>query len=186
MSREHDLPESAPVQRLFDLSDLTEAGTDVVIDLGPEDRARLAEWLEIEAVERFQARIALSRKSANRYRYEAVLEADLVQCCVVSLDPVPSHHEHRFSRELHVRPRIRHKAGDLESDRVLTLSAGDDEVPEELDSSRYDLAIPLLEELVLGIDPYPRAEGVAFELPEEHRPPRESPFAALKQLKREG
>lgn len=187
MTREHEMPDHAPVQRLFDLSDLTEAGTDVVVDLGAEDRARLADWLGIEAVGRFHAEIGLSRKGANRYRYEAVLKADLVQACVVSLEPVPSHHDLHFTRDLKVAPRQRRRpAEELETGGVLTLAAGEDEVPEELDSPHYDLAIPLLEELVLAIDPYPRAEGVAFELPQEHRAEKENPFAALKQLKREG
>jgi hypothetical protein len=39
---------------------------------------------------------------------------------------------------------------------------------------------------VLAIDPYPRAPGVAFELPETESIKPESPFAVLSRLKREG
>ena len=49
---------------------------------------------------------------------------------------------------------------------------------------RYDLAVPVLEELVLAIDPYPRASGVAFEAPQDDADSPVHPFAALKQLKK--
>ena len=60
-----------------------------------------------------------------------------------------------------------------------------DKVPEEIASLHYDVAAPLLEELVLAIDPYPRAPGVEFETPQEPAETRENPFAALKSLKRQ-
>ena len=49
----------------------------------------------------------------------------------------------------------------------LSPAAGGDDVPEEIDSTRYDLVAPLLEEFSLAIDPYPRAPGVAFDVPQD-------------------
>ena len=57
-----------------------------------------------------------------------------------------------------------------------------DDLPEEIDSLHYDLAAPLIEEFILGLDPYPRAPGVAFQ-PPEGEGAAESPFAVLKGLK---
>jgi len=65
----------------------------------------------------------------------------------------------------------------------LTLAAAEDEAPEEIESLDYDLAGPLLEELSLAIDPYPRAPGVTFESPADETRSAEGPFAALKSLK---
>jgi hypothetical protein len=65
----------------------------------------------------------------------------------------------------------------------LTVAPGDDDSPEEIESPRYDLAGPLLEEFVLAIA-YPRAAGVAFEAAVPQTPAPESPFAVLKRLKR--
>jgi len=59
----------------------------------------------------------------------------------------------------------------------------EDDVPEEISSLHYDLAAPLVEELVLAIDPYPRAPGVEFAPPEDGEQAPESPFAVLKGLK---
>jgi uncharacterized metal-binding protein YceD (DUF177 family) len=68
----------------------------------------------------------------------------------------------------------------------LSPSAGDDAVPEEIESPRFDLAAPVLEEFLLAINPYPRAPGVVFEAPAEAEEKPESPFAVLKGLKRGG
>lgn len=182
-----DPPAAPPLQRFYDLSDLSQAGDEIVIAARQTDLPKLAEWLEVDEVERFEARVTLKRLPADRFSYEAELAADLVQACVVSLEPVKSRHALHVSRALHVKPRPqrRHKAEE-ESGGVLTLAAGDDEVPEELDSPRYDLAAPLLEDLSLDIDPYPRAPGVEFEPPDSDGGRPEGPFAALGKLKRGG
>jgi hypothetical protein len=179
-------PKAAPLQRLYDLSDLSEAGAEIAIIAGPEDLAALAEWFQVEKLERFEAIVTLKRKAAGRFLYEAELTADLVQLCVVSLEPVPSHHAIHVTRVLHLQPRAARQRRPEEEGGEITLATGEDDVPEELSSPRYDLAGPLLEDLSLDIDPYPRAEGVEFEIPDEHRPQKESPFAALKRLKEGG
>jgi hypothetical protein len=66
----------------------------------------------------------------------------------------------------------------------LAPGAGDDEAPEEIESPRYDVAGPVLEEFSLAIDPYPRAPGVAYQPPPDEKP--ESPFAVLRELQKKG
>ena len=60
---------------------------------------------------------------------------------------------------------------------------GDEDTPEVLSGTLIDLAAPLLEELSLGLDPYPRAKGVTFESPKDEAEPEETPFAVLAKLK---
>jgi len=96
---------------------------------------------------------------------------------------VTSHISRKFHRELHLIPNV-HRFADKGG--AVTLDAADDDAPEEIARSRYDLAGPLLEEFVLAIDPYPRAPGVAFEVPAPESDKPESPFAVLKQLKGQG
>ena len=167
--------------RTYDLGDLGRAGDQVAIALKESDRKRLAEWAELESVEAFEATVDLKRISANRFGYHARLSSDIVQSCVVTLEPVRSHIEREFSRDLHL-VGVRHHEPYGEA---LTLAAADDEAPEEIDSPDFDLAGPLLEEFSLAIDPYPRAPGVKFESPAAEVAP-ESPFAALKSLKTRG
>lgn len=174
----------SPLQRIYNLADLSEAGDEVTVAASAADLPRLAEWAGVEAVERFEGVVTLHRLSASRFHYQAVLTADVMQNCVVSLDPVRTHLERRFSRFLHLIPRSHRPGGGEQKSEVLTLASGDDEAPEEIESPRYDLAGPLLEELSLGIDPYPHAPGVEFKPPTGGEEGEVSPFAILQRLKR--
>jgi uncharacterized metal-binding protein YceD (DUF177 family) len=161
---------------MFDLSDLSDAGAEVTIRPGTEQRARLADWAGVNAVDDFAAQVTLRRRSANRFSYEAELTADIVQSCVVTLEPVPSHLALRVGRTLHL---TRLPQGISAADEQ---SPASDEGREEIQDSHYDLAGPLLEEFLLAIEPYPRCPGVVFEPPADAARP-ESPFAVLKTLK---
>ena len=171
-----------PIEHFYDLSDLSNAGDEVVVGANPEACRRIADWLNVEAVEKFEGTITLRRRGPNRYRYDARLACDLVQQSVVSLKPLPTHIDLEFSREFHVLHRTRHEP---ERGAELTLAAGEEEAPEELDSPDFDLAGPLLEELSLSLDPYPRGTDEVFAASEGPEAKPESPFAVLKQLKRE-
>lgn len=166
-----------PLSVIYNLSDLSDGGAELTIDSTAEQRARIAEWAEVQSVNRFVACITLKRRSATRFEYQAELAADLVQTCVVTLEPVPAHLALEIERSLHLLRMARGaSAGPLE------LPPASDEGPEEIEDTHYDLAAPLLEEFSLALDPYPRAPGVVFETPEEGDVP-ESPFAVLKSLK---
>lgn len=175
-----DEPEELPVRHFFDLGGLSEAGSDVPVLVSGNDLARLAHWAGIDAVNAFSAVVELRRLSRTHFVFDATLDADIVQACVVTLEPVATHIARRFSRELHYVPHLQASGG------VLTLAAGDEDVPEEIDSLHYDLAVPLLEEFLLAIDPYPRKEGAAFEPTKDGVEPPESPFAVLKSIKERG
>jgi hypothetical protein len=166
-----------PLSSVYDLSDLPDAGAEVVLAPNAAQRMRLAEWAGVDAVEHFEGRVILQRRSANRFAYDATVAADIVQSCVVTLEPVHSHLAFTVERLLHLTkgPGVR-RLGKHE------LASDADERREEIEDSRFDLAGPLLEDFALAIDPYPRAPGVVFEPPADPEP-RETPFAVLKPLK---
>src|SRR6476659_536001 len=169
--------DAPPLSVIYDLSRLSEVGTELTVTATAAQRSELAKWAGISSVGAFEAKVALRRQSAGRFSYEAALSVDIVQACVVSLEPVPAHLTLEISRELQLI-KVPAKAQIAAED----LAPGADEGPEEIHDSYYDLAGPLLEEFSLAIDPYPRAPGVAFESPQEIEPP-ENPFTILKQLK---
>jgi uncharacterized metal-binding protein YceD (DUF177 family) len=173
-------PETPPFQHGYDLRDLGRAGAEIRVEAHGDDLARIAAWAEVRALDSFGATIRLRRHSPTRFSLDADLQADVVQDCVVTLEPVRSRIERPVHRELHVAETARLKPHES---IPLGPGAGDDETPEEIDSLTYDLAAPLLEELVLAIDPYPRAQGVEFTAPAEAEARPESPFAVLKGLK---
>jgi hypothetical protein len=96
---------------------------------------------------------------------------------VVTLEPVRAHVARSFIRDLLLVQAPRTVAKEIE------LTPVDDDGREEIDSLRYDLAVPVLEEFALAIDPYPRAPGVEFEPPPDEADSAVHPFAALKSLK---
>jgi uncharacterized metal-binding protein YceD (DUF177 family) len=165
---------------MFELGALSHAGNEVTVKAKGDELAQLALWAGVDAVRSFQAIVDLHRISQTQFGFEADLEAEVVQSCVVTLDPVESRITRHISRELHLAPRRQLEEGEL------TLAAGDDDVPETIASPDYDLAGPLLEEFVLAIDPYPRKAGVAFAPLPEPGEAQESPFAVLKTLKDQG
>ena len=166
-----------PIRHVFDLGGLSHAGSQATVAAQGDELTRLAQWAGHEAVNDLSAKVALRRLTQTQFAFEADLVCDIVQSCVVTLEPVAAHIERHIARELHFTPRGRTERTEL------TLAAGDDDVPEEIDNLHYDLAAPLLEEFVLAIDPYPRKEGVAFEAPLDPTAAQESPFAVLKGLK---
>lgn len=165
-----------PFQSFVDLSYLTEAGTDVTLAPGEAERAQIAAWADVSAVPVFSAVVTVKRLSASRFAYEARVTAEVVQPCSVTLEPVRQTIGLRFARELHLT-HARRRAEPVD----IAPGQGEDDLPEEVESSRYDVAGPVLEEFSLAIDPYPRAEGATFEAPDAEKPP--SPFAVLARLK---
>ncbi|HUO90590.1 MAG TPA: YceD family protein [Rhizomicrobium sp.] len=169
-----------PFSQHYDLGDLGRGGAQIEVAAHGEDLARIAQWAGVRAVEDFAAAVTLTRKSATQFALDADLVADIVQDCVVTLEPVRSRIEKPIHRELHVAERVRLKPHESVP---LGAGAGDDEVPEEIESLDYDLAAPLLEEFALAIDPYPRAPGAEFAASKEPEARAENPFAVLKRLK---
>lgn len=167
----------APFEKFIELSTLSEAGMDIVLAPTESERAQIAEWSDVTAVPAFEAKVTLKRVSPSRFSYVASLNAQVVQPCSVTLEPVTQTIDEEFSRELHLTHATRHRPELVE----LAPGAGEDEAPEEIESPRYNVAGPVLEEFSLAIDPYPRAPGAAYEPPSGEKP--ESPFAVLAKLK---
>jgi uncharacterized metal-binding protein YceD (DUF177 family) len=181
-----DIPFSAS----FDLGTVRDRVVEVNLVPSQAERVGIAHWLGIESVDSLKAMIQLSRAGADEYAYRGHFEADVVQACVITLAPVPSHLSGEIHRTYRVLPRLsprRRKAATEPPPAVpavIDLSAADEDSPELLDRPVTDLAAPFLEELSLALDPYPKAPGAAFEVPDEPLAPAENPFAVLEKLKR--
>jgi uncharacterized metal-binding protein YceD (DUF177 family) len=169
-----------PISRLTNLGRLGPSGDEIILEASDEERAALAEAADILSVPKFSARITLKKLSPSRFALHYDLAAEIVQACVVTLEPLVARITKDFVRELHHSPNLQR----VEKEIILT--PGDDELPDEIESLHYDLAGPLLEEFLLAIDPYPRAPGVEFTPPEGMQDKPESPFAVLKGLKSGG
>ena len=168
----------------FELASLSDRGVELALSPDPAERARIAAWLDALEVPRLDATIRLSRRDDGLYSYDAEFTADVVQACVVTLEPVPSHHSGSATRLYRVIAKARRRSSRNEDMEARAEARGtDDDAPEVLASSLLDLAAPVLEELSLMLDPYPRAPGVTFEPPKDDSKEADSPFAVLAKLK---
>jgi uncharacterized metal-binding protein YceD (DUF177 family) len=167
-----------PFSRRFDLAAMPNSGADAHLEPTADVRAAIAAWAGVSAVDRLEATIRLARLGPETYSYDAHLEADVVQACVVTLEPVRTHIVRDIERRFQVEALPRRR-------RVVAIEpeGGEDDEIERVDGSVIDLAQPVLEELALGIEPYPRAPGARFVAPAESESPAENPFAVLEKLK---
>lgn len=171
---------SAPITQSYNLNRLGNAGDEVRIEADESQSLAIAKVAQVLSLPSFVATVKLSKTAPTRYRLDYRLEAEVVQACVVTLEPVTSRIAQGFTRELHfigTGPRRPAEATELD------LSGSDEDEPEDIESLHYDLAGPLLEEFLLALDPYPRAPGVEFAPASEAGQAPESPFAVLKSLK---
>jgi uncharacterized metal-binding protein YceD (DUF177 family) len=177
------MTDSLPLSHSYNLARLGNAGDTVRFAADADQRAQIASWSGVLSLEKFEVVVEISKLGLSRFSLAFHLQADVAQSCVVTLEPVPAHLDHRFTRELHFAGPSRHKPAQTESSPDLVLDSGAEDGPEEIESLHYDLAAPVLEEYVLSLEPYPRCPGVEFAPESEPGDAKESPFAVLKTLK---
>ena len=145
-------------------------------------RAGVAQQLGLQKLSQFIGRITIRRAGKFGARVDGQVEADLVQACVVTLEPVPARVSFKVER-IYQPPLTGGAGGNAGDNEGLPEEIQmDDETPEPLIGGGIDLGALLVEELSLAIDPYPRAPGATFAGSGEGRD-AESPFAALARLK---
>lgn len=168
---------------------VTSKGVSETIAATDAERPRIARRLDLVSVEALTATVRLTRVRGEMIRVEGRLAADVVQTCVVTLDPVPAHIEEEFSALFapdHLLPSAEEGA---EIDLSYLIDDTQEDAPEPMPGGRVDIGELAIQHLSLALDPYPRAPGAAFaEIvehdDEEEKPVRPNPFAALAPLKR--
>lgn len=172
-----------PYTHRFDLATVS-GRTEIVLSASAAERAAIASWLGAVSVDSFEAKVRIARKGDDHYVYEAEFAIGVTQSCVITLEPVRSTLEGEFERSFLIAPKqsARHEALQPRS-RKIEVIEGEEEEPELVAGSEIDLAAPVLEELALALDPYPKAPGATLPATEEPAAPRESPFAVLEKLK---
>jgi len=144
------------------------------IELRADERARkaIAARFAIQAVERFEVSISLRRTPIGLVHLQGSIEAEVVQECVVSLEPVRS--EIRETFEAYFSEETPDEAG---SDMTLD----DESWPEPIEDGSIDVGEVATQQLGVALDPYPRRDGVAFGAgaAETEPAPAQGPFAGL-------
>ncbi|CAA2103757.1 hypothetical protein MBUL_02357 [Methylobacterium bullatum] len=158
---------AAPLSRPFRVDRLPRDRAGIVIKATPEEEAALAADFRIPAIRDLVGQLQWSGTSAHLV-ITGTVSAIVTQVCTISLEP--------FEAEVSEPVEI------VFSDREPEKDVGDEEadVPDPIVNGTIDLGQVTAEFLALGLDPYPRKPGIAFEPVAEER---ESPLAILKTLK---
>lgn len=159
-------------------------GTSGTVETTQEERAAIAELLDLVALDRLSFDYRLTPSSGHRLRLKGRLLASVVQTCVVSLDLLPSELDVPVEIEFWPEAAVAVLERNAQEDAGASLL----EWPEPIKDHTIDLGEVVYETFATALDPYPRKEGVAFqwaEGPGEAAAPRQGgPFAALERLKR--
>lgn len=159
-------------------------GSERQIEASAAECAALAELLDLLALDRLVASLSLRRLSSGIIEVKGRLEADVVQQCVVSLEPLPAAVTDSFKvnyGEVDLGPDI----SDLEIDYE------EADPPEPITDGVIDLGAIVAEHLSLALDPYPRKPDAALnaefkpetsEIIEESQPATRKPFSGLDKL----
>lgn len=153
-------------------------GRDIAIETDADARARIAERLDLIALDRF-AVTAEVRTVAGGIGAKGVVSADLVQPCAATGLPVPATLTEPF---------------DLRFLRDVNAPAGEDDEIEigsedcdllQLESDRIDLGDAAVQTLSLALDPFPRHPDAARFLAEKGVLSEDAagPFAMLAKLR---
>ncbi len=134
--------------------------------------AAIAERLDILSIESLSAELQLFRDLTGDVNLVGRIVADIIQACVVTLEPVSQH------IDAPVYQRFSARAEEEE---------GEDEDPvEPIVDDEIEVGDVIVQNLSLALDPYPRAPEAEFEEVDDEAGKPTGPFAALAALRDEG
>ena len=140
------------------------------IEAMPSEREQLSRRFDLLALDRLAAVVELRRQDGEVVLLEATFEADFVQACTVTLEPVPGGISDRFALVY----------GPINGQRHETEGGVDEPAFEPLEGDTIDIGEAVAQELSLSLPLCPRhpEAGIEVEFSDELR----GPFASLARL----
>jgi hypothetical protein len=185
MSRELSSGWSIPLA----VTDVPHQGLDVTLAADEGVRKRLAELNNLANLSFVEAKLKVARRGREGLHVTGELRARATQSCVVTLEPFETEIVEPIDVEFAPEapaPRSAEpgRRTGARAPEPLDESEGmeDLDAPDPIIDGKIDLGALATEFLTLGLDPYPRKPGVAFDEPEAPAD-RETPFSKLARLK---
>ncbi|MBK1668644.1 hypothetical protein CKO28_11450 [Rhodovibrio sodomensis] len=158
------------------------------LEAKPEECRQLCARLGLDGLSALTGTLSVSRLiDSPLIRVEGSFAAHVRQTCVVKLEPFDAKVGESFVQLYTLDPA----AAEAEEGEVF-VALEEDDTPEPLTGDSLDLGEVLAEQLALALDPHPRAPDAEFDparygvAPDEDEEPDDTPFAVLRQLKRDG
>lgn len=142
--------------RVVSLGDLAGGEVQRHISADSDERAAIARRLGLVRLDRCEAQVALRRlKRGRRLALAGRLQAEVVQTCVVSLEPFSAGIEESFSL-------LYAAASGRSAEKEVQVGLDDADSPEPLVGNEIDIGEVVTQHLALALDPYPRKPGATI------------------------
>lgn len=159
------------------------------ISASGEERTALAQRFDLLDLAGFSTRISVSEGvEPGQILIKGVLDAEVTQACVVTLDPLESHLKEPFEVEV-VDPAVLEKRAAKKATKKIEPGDDDEEEPPELlPPEGLDLGEIAAQQLAVTLDPYPRIANADDALREiigvQDEETKPGPFEVLRGLQR--
>ncbi|EPE99241.1 YceD family protein [Rhizobium grahamii] len=179
--------DDVPFSYLVNVGHISTNPVEVRLEADKRELEDIAKSWNVLSVDSFKAELQIARWKRDGVRIKGRVQANIVQSCVVTLDPVPSAIDETFEQifvpensKLARRPA--NDAGEM------VLDPDGPDLPESFTGDTIDAGEVVTEFAALAIDPYPRKPGVEFsghieDTGENDKKP--SAFAVLKDWKKD-
>jgi uncharacterized metal-binding protein YceD (DUF177 family) len=159
----------------------------VHVEADERERTNLAELWKVETVNRLAADLQIARWKKDGVRIKGHVTGEVVQSCVVTLEPVVTSIEQDID-QIYVPEGSKLARIVLDGAGEMVLDPEGPDLPEQFTGDTIDAGALVAEFAALDIDPYPKKEGATFKehiesKDEEDKKP--SPFAVLKDWKKD-
>ncbi|HWK64932.1 MAG TPA: DUF177 domain-containing protein [Rhizobiaceae bacterium] len=171
----------SPVSFLAHVARLPQKGMPVVIEAGVKERAALSAAHGLLEVKNYRADLLVTPWKRHGVKVSGNVRADIVQECVVTLDPIENHIDEVVEGVFLPEDSKLGRQG-FDGGGEIVLDAEGPDSPETYAGDTIDVGAFAEEFFGLGIDPYPRKAGAIVEA--ESEPAVEGPLQEkLRQLK---
>jgi hypothetical protein len=177
MSMEADMP-AAPAWN-HAVHDIPETSLASEHSASAEERQAMAQALELPALRKLTANYTIRPEIEGRYHLTGVIEAEIEQICVVSLEPLTTNLSEPFDVSFWPEDQLPQPEGG-----EVDIEATD--APEPIRAGQIDVGRVVFESLAAAIEPYPRKPGAVLKLQSaapSHPTTADSPFAVLANVK---
>jgi hypothetical protein len=168
----------SPVSFKASILRLPKKGMPLTIEGTPEQLAALADEHALLAVKRFHADLLVSPWKRDGVVVSGRVEGDIVQECVVTLEPIDGHIDEEISAVFLPDDSKLGRLDDAVGGEMILDPDGPD-APERFSGTSIDVGALAEEFFALGIDPYPRKEGIAELGSSDVEEEKDHPFKAL-------
>ncbi len=156
-----EIPNIVPeFSRPFLLDRLSTAGNRLRLEATKEECAALCERFFLLSIDSLVAEVELKPLNGPLLvRLKGRIIADIVQQCVVTLEPVPEHIDELFSLTYAAEQGNDHKR----AKEIIVEYDDEDDFLEPIIGGTIDLGEAVAEHLALALDPFPRSQHVSSE-----------------------